>query len=176
MVVIKAQVRIISVPKRVKAGKGLQKIECKAADDTAAIWQDKIGTFKDGHFYKIAQCRIRSYQNQKYLSLDRDTKIIELDSVDFQSVAEFHVNDKPDKLRTITGDKLDSVQQIDRFHKCKKCGRKLNPLQSKICKCEVCGLSQIISALHKPHLSVSILLHQQQLTVQLTKNTIDATA
>lgn len=158
VVVIKAQVHIISAPKKVKtANSDLQKIQCKAADDTAAIrmtvWQDKINTFKDGHFYKIAQCRIRSYQNQKYLSVGCDTKITELETVDFQPVADIDTNDNPDELITITVNKLDGVQQIDRFHKCKKCGCKLNPLQSRIHTCEVCGLSQMISPLYKQHQS-----------------------
>lgn len=172
LVSVVGKVHIRSEPCEVKVKEhSVMKLDCNVGDDTSAIkltlWDKNISLVKEGEVYEIVNARVRSYQGEKYLSINSDSIIsgAKSDAEKMTVVPEVMNDEQLISVDTIIINKIGGVQEIQRYAVCSNCRRKLNNLQSDICVCDVCGLNQIVTVTDQAHFSAAILIKELDNTI-----------
>ncbi|XP_028417728.1 uncharacterized protein LOC114542249 isoform X2 [Dendronephthya gigantea] len=126
-----------------KNGKTLRKQEAVFTDNTASIrlvlWEQDINKVESGSFYKLSNTVVREYENEKYLTLNKKSKIE-------STVAKIERQDDVTGHRSLKSVECpaEGVVSLKRFLSCKKCHVKVAALANKpIIKCSECGLTQL---------------------------------
>ena len=122
---------------------------------------------KEGQVYEFVDLRVRSFQNEKYLSTSFDTviTIAKSDTSKMTVVPELMNDQESISEVTVIINKVAGVQEIQRYAVCNSCRRKLSNLQSNLCVCDSCGLSQVKTARDQTHFSVGVFIAGEHNTV-----------
>lgn len=174
MVTIVGQVNITSDPEYIEVnGKRLKKLEAKIADESDSIsvtfWEEQIDKVTNQLSYNITNARVRTFQGNKCLSLNQESKISNVLPILNVAPSLFENNSSIDSIEV---EDIDTMAEICRFFNCKNCSKKLQPCQGKVQQCNVCGMKQIIKKTDEENLSVIITLKDKKLSVTLFKDQI----
>ena len=151
-------------------GHTLIKLECVIEHDTDIIkltlWQDQIPMVEDGKTYKIQKWKVRTFQGEKYIALNEES-VITLSNNEIDVVPKFSEIIEQERHLIVT--KIDGVESLQRYARCKSCKKKLTSTHSKLHICEICGLQQIINENYVYNTSISFLLERENsVTITLT--------
>lgn len=124
-------------------GKTLTKQESTLTDETGSIrlvlWENDIGKVKSGNNYHFISAIVKSFQQQKYITLNRhtvtNTTDIQIERND-EEIVDKHVN----KVNF----PAEGVSSVSSYHCCYKCQSGLpSDIDRRIIQCTNCGFSQL---------------------------------
>ena len=150
-------------------GKSLQKQEATFTDDSGSIrivlWENDIQKLKSGECYDIKRIAVRNFNQQNYLTLNKETLI---------QPAEKTISRSDENCHTTPTEELqcppEGLNYIQRFLSCKKCCHKLviADITKKIVQCSECNLSQLQSKCQKRFLaSLLFTKDKENISVQI---------
>ena len=128
LVSVIGKVHITSEQSEVKIQeRSVMKLDCNIGDDTSAIkltlWDKNIALVQEGQVYEIINARVRSFQGEKYLSVNFDTIITKVtsDVRNMTFVSQLMENEESLSLNTIVINRIAGVQEIQRYSVCNSC-------------------------------------------------------
>ena len=135
---ITGRVTIIELPTTIKSNeKTLIKKECTLTDETGSLslvlWEEDTKRIQSGNTYRFCNTIVKSYQNQKYVTLNKQTSI-------HLSTAQIHREDaimKENPQNTVTCP-AEAVERLTTYLSCTKCNSSLPSNEdSKILSCSI---------------------------------------
>lgn len=130
---------------KTKNGKVLQKQEAFITDDSdimrLVLWESDMTRIKPNNAYQLQKVMVRSFNNTKYLTLNKQSVIIETQE-QFDNVQDINMASqyKTVKLPPV------GVGEIQQFLSCAICKTKVIPAEEgAIVKCSECSRSQLLS-------------------------------
>ena len=124
-------------------GKTLTKQEATLTDETASIrivlWESDIDTFQSRATYRLNKVMVRSFNGQKYLTINKQTEVTKSDKTidrDDEKLLDSHIN----KVLC----PAEGVESIQKFLSCSKCQASVPPSsENKFVQCSTCNLAQL---------------------------------
>lgn len=123
-------------------GKYLKKQEASITDNSESIclvlWENDISKVQDDFSYKKQKVTVRVYNDEKYLTLNKNSIIGQIDqSFDREQTLEMASNCKTVQTPA------NGVTSTQRFMSCFKCKTKIVPTENELVKCSECGRAQL---------------------------------
>ena len=130
---------------KTKAGKVLQKQVAFITDDSDAmrlvLWENDMLRIMPNNAYELHKVMVRSFNNTKYLTLNKQSVIIETED----SFDQVHDVSMASQYKTVTLPPV-GVGEIQQFLSCAICKTKvIPPEEGSIVKCSECSRSQLLS-------------------------------
>ena len=130
---------------KTKAGKVLQKQVAFITDDSDAmrlvLWENDMLRIMPNNAYELPKVMVRSFNNTKYLTLNKQSVIIETED----SFDQVHDVSMASQYKTVTLPPF-GVGEIQQFLSCAICKTKvIPPEEGSIVKCSECSRSQLLS-------------------------------
>ena len=153
-----------AAPEEVKlTGRSLTKQDCFIADDSDVIkltlWEKQISAVENGKTYRIDNGRVRTYQGEKYVTLNTDSTVTLTNDKNFVTVPDFLKKSEELEVKSFILNKVDGIESLQRYARCKNCRRKVKSNEEKLYTCENCGLKQIVCESDKKYTSLSLLIN-----------------
>lgn len=107
---------------KLRTGCKLMKLDCVIADHTDVIkitlWDNQISAVEDRKTYKIEKGKVRTFQGEKYVTLNEDS-VITLTKKEMSVVPEFSQVIEEEKSLIVT--EIDGVDSLQRYARCQSC-------------------------------------------------------
>ena len=117
--------------------------ECIIADVTATskivLWNNNVNKFQVHSSYELHGLQVRTYQQQKYLSLTRDEFSMKI--IGNVQPQEFSVSTS----KTLTNCSIIGIKSLTTFHACYSCNSKVLPMSDVLANCTRCGTTQVLT-------------------------------
>ena len=125
-------------------GKTLKKQDASFTDESGTIrlvlWENDIQTIKSMSTYKLQRVAVRSFNNEKYLTVNRNSVVELTDGVISRKDTVIEISDIKKVSCPANG-----IKSVQRFPCCISCKTKVVPVPSKkIVQCSECGLTQML--------------------------------
>ena len=142
----------VSVHVKVIKVKQLTKQEYTIADvtgtSTIVAWEDNCGILQEGQSYKLEGLNVRTFQNNKYLSIPREGfKIIEIDDIKEVASTPTTVENEHKLIHTI----IVGVKHLDMYNACYSCRGKVVATSNGVRDCTRCSTTQRINSCQQRH-------------------------
>ena len=136
-------------PTRVK---DLTKQEYIIADATASskiiCWEENVGLIEEGHSYKLSGLNVRTFRNEKYLSVGKDGfSITEIDNIGEVSEVDCTTETKYKLHDTV----IQGVKSLECFYSCYSCTAKVVRLSDLLGECTPCNTTQKFTTFKQRH-------------------------
>lgn len=124
-------------------GKTLKKLEAVLTDETGSIrlvlWETDISRVQNGLTYNIGKALVKNYQDSKYITLNRQSTIMEK-QMTIQRSDEQLIDNQVNKVCC----PADGIEKFTAYLSCKKCNAAF-PLnaEKKVLQCTNCGCAQL---------------------------------
>ena len=141
---VSVKIKVTDVHDVVKV-KDLTKQEYSTADATSTstivVWEDNVGILSEGCSYKLSGLIVRTFRNEKYLSVPRDNfTITEIDDIGEVSVpAVANASNEHVTQAVVKG-----IKHLDVFRACYSCTGKVAETSEVLGDCTRCGVTQKI--------------------------------
>ena len=136
--------KVINVEAPAKVSGGLTKQDVVIADSTSpariTLWERDIGQLTEGNSYRFTDIVVRMYQQEKYLSVPKDSATI----TEIEDIGEVAEDDLPEQFVTVYDCQVIGVKSLDSFAACLDCKCKVEPSTSNIGVCTKCNMQQRI--------------------------------
>ena len=142
-VIVKGKVHSIGEPYMTGA-KQLQVCEVLLGDETGVakcdLWESYIPKFQVGHCYSISPVQVRSWLGNKKISTLVHTSVAEVKDEALLGLEAPIEKGEAANTSTVRVQSIDSIDKIETFLRCDKCGKKLlQTSDSDIAHCDYCG-------------------------------------
>ena len=126
-------------------GKALKKQDASFTDETGTmrlvLWEKGIQAVKSASTYELAKVMVRSYQNEKYLMINRNTTVKLTDTIIVRKDPITMASNINKVSCPVNG-----VKSLQRFACCNSCKTKIVPVPNKkIVQCSECSLTQMMN-------------------------------
>ena len=166
---ITGRVTEIELPTTITSnGKTLTKQECTLTDETGSmrlvLWEEDTKRIQSGNTYKFCKAIVKSYQQQKYITLNKQTTIQ-------SSTTQVQRKDEitKDKCQNTVTCPAEAVERLTTYLSCTKCNSSLPSNDSgKIIRCSNCGMAKLKTKCKNRALAKVLFVTADQKDVTLT--------
>ena len=166
---ITGRVTLIELPTTITSnGKTLTKQECTLTDETGSmrlvLWEEDIKRIQSGNTYKFCKAIVRSYQKQKYITLNKQTSI-------HSSTTQVRREDAitNDNFQNTVTCPAEAGERLTTYLSCTKCNSSLPSNDAgKIIRCSNCGMAKLKTKCKNRALAKVLFVTADQLDVTLT--------
>ena len=166
---ITGRVTEIELPTTITSnGKTLTKQECTLTDETGSmrlvLWEEDTKRIQSGNTYKFCKAIVKSYQQQKYITLNKQTTIQ-------SSTTQVQRKDEitKDKYQNTVTCPAEAVERLTTYLSCTKCNSSLPSNDSgKIIRCSNCGMAKLKTKCKNRALAKVLFVTADQKDVTLT--------
>ena len=166
---ITGRVTEIELPTTITSnGKTLTKQECTLTDETGSmrlvLWEEDTKRIQSGNTYKFCKAIVKSYQQQKYITLNKQTTIQ-------SSTTQVQRKDEitRDKYQNTVTCPAEAVERLTTYLSCTKCNSSLPSNDSgKIIRCSNCGMAKLKTKCKNRALAKVLFVTADQKDVTLT--------
>ena len=138
--------KVIRIDEPTQVSGNLTKQDLIIADATAAakitLWEDRVDTIDEGDSYEFKNVNVRSFKQEKYLSVSKKATTITL-IPDLENVAE---DDVPDNSITINDTRVVAAT-LNSYSTCIACKSKVKVTDADIMYCTKCQMAQLKSSM-----------------------------
>ena len=166
---ITGRVTEIELPTTITSnGKTLTKQECTLTDETGSmrlvLWEEDTKRIQSGNTYKFCKAIVKSYQQQKYITLNKQTTIQ-------SSTTQVQRKDEitKDKYQNTVTCPAEAGERLTTYLSCTKCNSSLPSNDSgKIIRCSNCGMAKLKTKCKNRALAKVLFVTADQKDVTLT--------